>query len=166
MEPQKELRKSIARFGGLRSAAPTLIWLDLSSPRRHALRFLGLRVGTVIDRTHPKTIHPLRSGSLHNQMLLSCDYYVTSRFLLGKGQGDQSRWTSLRRLISLISACWLTHEVDPTGASSLYEQASVASMRPAVRVGRGFPPTVLPTRPVPLALSFQFLLIVNSIKQH
>jgi hypothetical protein len=99
-------------------------------------------------------------------MLLSCNDYSASRFLLGKGQGDQSRWTSLRRLISLISACWLTHEVDPTGASSLYEQASVASMRPAVRVGRGFPHTVLPTRPVPLALSFQFLLIVNSIKQH
>jgi hypothetical protein len=49
---------------------------------------------------------------------------------------------------------------------SLYEQASVASMRPAFTVRRGFPHTVLPTRLVPLALSFRSLLIVNSIKQH
>jgi hypothetical protein len=39
-------------------------------------------------------------------------------------------------------------------------------MRPALRVGRGFPRTVLPTRPVPLALSFRSLLIISSITQH
>jgi hypothetical protein len=71
----------------LPGANGTLIWLDLSSPRRHALRFLGLRVGTVIDRTHPKTIHPLRSGLLHYQMLLYYDDYSASRFLLERAKG-------------------------------------------------------------------------------
>ena len=70
-----------------RWAKPTLIWLDQSSPRRYACVFLGLRVRTVIDRTHPKTIHPLNGVSLHYQVLLLFNIDSFGGFLLERAKG-------------------------------------------------------------------------------
>ena len=126
--------------------------------------FRGLGVGTVFDRPRPKTV--LRCGVARCIIRCYCLVMImsTSRFLLGKGQGDRSRWASLRRLISLIFAGWLPHEVDPTGASSLYEQASVASMRPAQGWAEDSPyRTANATSPFGSLLSIS-IMIVNSIK--
>ena len=76
----------------------------------------------------------------------------------GESQKDRSCWFSLRRLISLIFAGWLPHEVVPRGAASPHGLVSITSMHRAYGCAEYSPPTVLPS------LSVLWPLCVSSLR--
>src|SRR6266446_3450578 len=121
----------------------TLIWLDPSSPRRQFF-CVGLGAGMVFDRPHPKTALPAwrRPGAIG--FLSSNVLAEFGRHPPGESQGNWSRRASLRRLIRQ----GLPH--------STYGRRSPPCDLP--KGGPRIPPTVLPTRPVPLALSFNLIV--------
>ena len=113
---------------------------------------MGLGAGTVFDRPRPKTA--LRVGNLRAPLVLSLliSWLGSEGIPLGKAKGtgrvgfvttvDQSDIRGLVTDMSLIRQ----------GLPLLYELASITSCD-RLKGGPRIPPTVLPTRPVPFALS-------------
>ena len=65
---------------------PTLIWLDRSSPRLQVFR-MGLGMGPVNDRPHPKAASQEGDSPLQLHFLLRCFQVSSCGFLLERAKG-------------------------------------------------------------------------------
>src|SRR5258708_16027216 len=132
-------------------------------PVNPGLRFSSIpsRAGTVADRPRPR--RDLRNSDLLRHCPESLVLSLSSR----KGP----RATVALDFVTTVDQSDIRgfgyrHELDPSGASSTLRTGVGRLVRPASRVCRGFPLTVLPTRPLPLDLSLHpqsfMLSIVHS----
>ncbi len=110
-------------------ARPTLVWLDPSSPK-------------IWDSVSLPNCDDSNIGAGNDPSV--CEFFPQGSFSPGSssfgGAGGQATTRSLRRLINLVFACWITHEMIRQGLPRSTCGRRYRSTGP--RVGRGFPRSV------------------------
>lgn len=147
----KARRREAVTYGSFNDigSRTSLIWLDPSSPGREVF-CAGRGVGTVEDRLRTTTVSQGATSPGHAASIRFRSSFGSEGVLLeqakGTGRGDFVTTVDQSDIRGLVTGMRLIRQGLPR---STYERRSLPCGR--LKAGPRIPPTVLPSRPVPLA---------------